>query len=64
MSDKDWARLKVVMELLETDNTTDTVKDALRLLEYFVKTVEAGGKFYKKMPDEEQSLIEIFGIST
>lgn len=63
MSQRDWKRLDEIMALMEADNTTDAVKDSFRLLEYFLRTAQAGGKFYKKTPDGEMSLIEFFGIS-
>lgn len=63
MSQRDWRRLEEIMEMMEAENATDAVKDSFRLLEYFLKTARAGGKFYKKTEDGEMSLIEIFGVS-
>ena len=58
------ARLDRIVEMMEAETTTEAVKDSFRLLEYFLKKSQEGGKFYVKMPDEDIKQIEFFGIST
>lgn len=63
MSDMDWQRLNRVAEMMETNTTTDAVKEAFRLLEFFVKTSKSGGKFYVRMDDGELERINILGVT-
>lgn len=64
LNDATEKRLNRIKEMMEADTTTDAVKDALRLLEYFLSVSDRGGKFFIQMPDEEPRQLEVFGIST
>ena len=64
LSPKSKERLDRIVDMMEAETTTEAVKDSFRLLEYFLKKSQEGGKFYVKMPDEDIKQIEFFGIST
>lgn len=57
-------RIDRVVKMMDAESITDATKDAFRLLEYFLKVSEAGGKILIQMPNEDAKQIEIFGVST
>ncbi len=57
-------RLDRIKDKMEADSITDVVKDALRLLEYFVDVADDSGTILIQKPGEDPKQLEIFGVST
>ena len=64
LSQQNRERINRIVEMMGADTVTEVVKDALRLLEYFLKVSDGGGKILIQMPGEEPKQLEIFGVST
>lgn len=64
LSNQDKERIDRLVDMLGADTVTEVTKDALRLLEFFVKKNESGAKLYIQEKNEEQPVrVELFGIS-
>lgn len=64
LSSKDKERIDRLVEMIGADTVTEVTKDALRLLEYFVKKNEEGPQFYIQDSNEEAPhKLELFGLS-
>lgn len=46
LSEQGKERIDRVVNMMGADSITEATKDAFRLLEYFLKTADKGGKFF------------------
>jgi len=64
LSQNDKERLDRLVEMIGADTVTEVTKDALRLLEFFVKKNEEGAQFYIQNCNEKTpTKLEFFGLS-
>lgn len=63
LSEQTKDRIDRIVKMMEAETITEAVKDAFRLLEYFLKISEKDGKIFVQMPGEDIKQIEIFGVS-